>query len=46
MSITWTDCNAAELAYDLPDSGLTGTIPIERIVLDNVPLCEVGQETE
>lgn len=46
MSITWSDCNAAELTYDLFDSGLSGTIPIERIVPDNVPLCEVSQEVE
>lgn len=43
MVITWSDCNAAELVYDLPDQGLTGTIPLQRIVLDNVPLCEAGQ---
>ena len=44
MTITWSNCNAAELAYDMPDQGLTGTIPIERIVLANVPLCEAGQQ--
>jgi plastocyanin len=43
MSITWTGCNAGLLSYDLPDLGLTGDIPIERIVLDNVPACEAAQ---
>jgi plastocyanin len=40
ITITWAGCNAGELSYDLPGHGLAGTIPIERIVLDNVPLCE------
>ena len=40
MTITWTDCNSAEVTYDLPGLGLSGTIPIQRIVLDNIALCQ------
>jgi len=40
ITVTWSGCNAGELSYDLPGHGLAGTIPIERIVLDNVALCE------
>ena len=43
MTIKWTDCNAAVLTYDIPSLGLSGPIPIERIVLDNVMLCEILQ---
>ncbi len=43
ISITWTGCNAADLTYDLPALGLSGIIPIERIVLDRVPRCEAAQ---
>jgi len=40
IRIQWANCNAGELEYDLPAYGQSGFIPIERIVLDNVPLCE------
>ena len=40
MNITWTGCNAGEVTYDLPSLGLAGVIPIERLALDNVALCE------
>ena len=46
MVITWSDCNTAELSYDMADLGLTGNIPLQRIVLDNVPLCEAGQQAQ
>lgn len=40
IDITWSGCNAGLLEYALPAYGLDGSIPIERIVLDNVALCE------
>jgi hypothetical protein len=40
MDITWTGCNAGEVTYDLPSLGLAGVIPIERLALDNIALCE------
>jgi len=43
MTVVWTDCNEGLVSYDLPGLALTGEIPIERIVLDNVPLCEAAQ---
>lgn len=42
MTIQWTGCNSAILSYDIPSAG-QGMIPIERITLDNVPLCESFQ---
>jgi hypothetical protein len=42
-TITWTGCNAGTLAYDIPSLALTGEIPIERIVGENISLCEEGQ---
>lgn len=43
MTIKWASCNAAVLTYDIPSLGLMGEIPIERIVLDKVLLCEMLQ---
>jgi cytochrome c peroxidase len=40
IDLSWTDCGAGRLAYDLPALGLAGVIPIQRIVADNVPTCE------
>jgi PKD repeat protein len=45
VTIKWTSCLAGIVTYDIPSLGLMGDIPIERIVLDNVPLCEAGQGT-
>lgn len=42
MTIRWADCSSATLNYDLPEAG-QGEIPLERIVPDNVPLCEALQ---
>jgi plastocyanin len=46
ITIVWTGCNAGLLSYDLPDLDLMGDIPIERIVLDNVPACEAAQGSQ
>jgi len=43
MTIVWTGCNEGLPCYALPALGLSGDIPIERIVLDNVPACEAAQ---
>jgi plastocyanin len=40
ITIVWTSCTAGTLSYDLPGLGLSGDIPIQRIVLANVPLCQ------
>ena len=39
MTIKWNDCTSATLTYDIPSAG-QGEIPLERIVNDNVALCE------
>jgi plastocyanin len=38
--VTFTGCNAGEVMYDIPSIMRSGTVPIERIALDNVPACE------
>jgi plastocyanin len=43
ITITWTSCNAGLLSYELPALGLSNDIPIQRVVLDNVPACEAAQ---
>ena len=40
MTIEFADCNTALLSYELTAPGLTGEVPIQRIVKDNVALCE------
>ena len=39
MTITWHNCNSATLTYDIPSAG-QGDIELQRIVTDNVALCE------
>lgn len=43
ITIKWTSCNSGTLTYDFPSLQLSGSIPIERIVLDNVAACEADQ---
>jgi len=43
IEIVWSDCKAGILKYDIPTLELSGEIPIERIVEDNVPACEAAQ---
>jgi len=44
MEVRFSGCNAGVITYDIPSAGLAGEVPIERIVLDNVALCEsLGQ---
>ena len=40
MIVEFTDCKAGTVSYDIPSVDRQGVIPIERIALDNVPLCE------
>ena len=39
IMLEFTTCNAATVTYDIPGVDRRGVIRIERIVLDNVPLC-------
>jgi hypothetical protein len=40
MQVQFTDCNAGVIKYNIPSVSRSGEVPIERIVLDNVALCE------
>jgi hypothetical protein len=40
ITVTFTDCNTGEISYNIPSVSQSGTVPIERIALDNVPFCE------
>ena len=40
MVIRFIGCNEGLLSYHIESLNLSGEVPIERIVLDNVPLCE------
>lgn len=40
IEITWSDCENALVSYDIPQAGVQGAVPIQRIALDNVPRCE------
>lgn len=38
--LEFSDCENGTISYDIPSLNRQGVIPIERITLDNVPLCE------
>lgn len=40
MTITFENCNAAVIEYDITSIDRQGTIPIQRIAGDNIELCE------
>ncbi|MEE4175118.1 MAG: peptidylprolyl isomerase [Xanthomonadales bacterium] len=44
VTVTFEGCNAASVAYDFPVPGVSGTVPVRRVVADNVALCEALQE--
>lgn len=39
--LTFSDCEHGTVEYDIPSIDQSGTIPIQRIVSDNVALCEM-----
>jgi len=41
MTIEFAGCNEGLVNYSITSLGISGQIPIERIVLDNVALCEI-----
>jgi glucose/arabinose dehydrogenase len=43
MTISWSDCEEGLVSYEITSLSLAGEIPIERIVPDNVALCEALQ---
>lgn len=46
ITITWTDCENGVLTYDLVQPMVMGEIPIQRLVADNVPLCQALLEEQ
>lgn len=40
ITLEFADCNAALMSYQIPSLGLSGEIPLQRIVTDNQSLCE------
>ena len=40
VTVDMTDCENGTITYDIDSANLRGEIPIQRIALDNVPLCE------
>jgi hypothetical protein len=41
LLLEFADCRNGMVSYEIPALGLSGEVPIQRIVEDNVPLCEV-----
>jgi hypothetical protein len=44
MVVQFTGCNAGTISYDISSVDRQGVVPIERIVPDNVALCEALDE--
>ena len=40
MTVEFADCREGLITYEIPEQGLSGQIPIQRVVEDNVALCE------
>ncbi|MEM1411164.1 MAG: carbohydrate binding domain-containing protein [Pseudomonadota bacterium] len=40
LTLTFQDCSSAELAYDLPAAERRGRITLQRVVNENIALCE------
>jgi formylglycine-generating enzyme required for sulfatase activity len=40
MTLEFVNCSEGRVSYDIQTLGISGEIPIQRIVADNVPLCE------
>ena len=38
--LTFTDCNNGTAEYNIPSIGQSGIVPMQRVVTDNVALCE------
>jgi len=41
LTLEFSGCNEGLVTYDITSLDISGEIPIERIVLDNVALCEI-----
>lgn len=41
IALSFEDCSRGRIEYDLPAAGVSGSVPIQRVVQDNVALCEL-----
>ena len=41
ITLTFEDCNSGTVEYDITSIEQTGTVPIQRIVTDNIALCDL-----
>ena len=46
LTVNFTTCTAGSIAYDIPSIDQQGVIPIQRISLENVAMCEALQSME
>ena len=40
LTLSFEDCRSGTIEYDIPSINMSGTVPIQRVAEDNVPLCE------
>lgn len=40
IEVIFSGCNAGQINYDITSADVSGSVPIKRIALDNVPVCE------
>jgi plastocyanin len=40
MTVVFSDCNTAEVTYNITSAQVSGEVPIRRIANDNIPFCE------
>ena len=46
LTLEFADCDEGMVTYAITSLGISGEIPIQRISLDNVPLCESFDQTQ
>jgi DNA-binding beta-propeller fold protein YncE len=46
LTLEFADCTEGMVTYAITSLGISGEIPIQRISLDNVPLCESFHQTQ
>lgn len=46
IEVDFSDCNDGLIHFDITSADVSGTVPIERIALDNVPFCEAQAATQ
>ena len=46
MTLSFDSCNSGSVTYDIPSIDRQGVVPIQRVVADNVDLCEMRSQVE